>query len=171
MNRRTWLTLAGGMVVLVTTGCGEAPPVMPKGAPTEEAEAAREVLREVLAGVGEGRSKALIEDGLIFLPSRWRRQAQEFKELDALSEKLKGRGDRIELGEARVGGRWAVVDFVRVDGELLGPAQAPWFLLYFGGRWRWMPISIMKDPAVTGMMDGSFDRVYEGWKAKHADGG
>ncbi len=151
---------------LVLAGCGEQPKVLPQGSEEQQAAAVRERTLRVLSSLAGGDGHALIERELVFLPSRWRRHAQQLQELEALGRTLKGRDDFV-LGEVRVRGRWALVDGVSVGGERVGPAEAPWFMVYFAGQWRWLPSSILKDPAVEGMMDRSFDQLWADWQASH----
>ena len=56
---------------------------------------------------------------------------------------------------------------VKIGGVLIGKADAPWFLFYFAGQWRWMPASILKDTAIEGMMDRNFDLLWGTWQAAH----
>lgn len=163
IQRRVFvLGLMGAGVV----GCEAPPDVLPKGTPEQQAEAVRATLRRVVEGLAAGQERSLIEQGLIFLPLRWRRQQKEYQELEALGKQLAGR-QALVLGEVHVAGRWALIEHVLADGERVGPADAPWFLLYFSGQWRWLPTSIMKDQAVVGMMDSHFDRLWAGWQAAH----
>jgi hypothetical protein len=147
-------------------GCGERPKVLPQGSEEQQVSDVRERTLQVLSTLAGGDGQALIERELVFLPSRWRRHAQQLQELEALGRMLKGRDD-FELGEVRVRGRWALVDSVRAGGERVGPAEVPWFMVYFAGQWRWLPSSILKDPAVQGMMDRSFDQLWAEWQASH----
>ncbi len=151
---------------LVLAGCGEQPKVLPQGSEEQQAAAVRERTLLVLSILAGGDGHALIERELVFLPSRWRRHAQQLQELEALGRTLKGRDDFV-LGEVRVRGRWALVDGVSAGGERVGPTEAPWFMVYFAGQWRWLPSSILKDPAVEGMMDRSFDQLWADWQASH----
>ncbi|MGK0673926.1 MAG: hypothetical protein ABWU16_04615 [Halothiobacillaceae bacterium] len=155
-----------GLIGAGLVGCEVPPDVLPKGTAEEQAEAVRAVLRRVVEGLAAGQERSLMEQGLIFLPLRWRKQQKEYQELEALGRQLAGRQNLV-LGEVRVDGRWALVEYVLADGERIGPSDAPWFLLYFSGQWRWLPASIMKDQAVVGMMDSHFDRLWAGWQASH----
>lgn len=161
--------LLGSVLALSVTGCGEPPNVLPQGTVEQQVADVRGVAQQVVGGLAAGQARALIDQERIFLPLRWRKQQKEFQELEALGEQLKGR-KAIELGEIRVDGRWALVDSIVADGERIGPADAPWFMLYFGGQWRWLPSSIMKDQAVSGMMDSHFDRLWAAWQATHPAG-
>lgn len=154
-----------GVLASVMSGCGERPKVLPQGTAEQQAEDVRTVTRQVVQGLAAGQTHELIVREIIFLPSRWRKQQKEFQELESLGNTLKGR-ETIVLGEVSVAGRWALIDGVTAGGEHVGPADVPWFMFYYGGQWRWMPSSIMKDPAIEGMMDSNFDRLYAGWKAR-----
>lgn len=157
--------LVCGVLAFAISGCGERPKVLPQGTAEQQADDVLTVMHQVIQGLADGQAHELIVQKVIFLPSRWRRQQKEFQELDALGESLKGR-ETIVLGNVSVAGRWALIDGVMVGGKHLGSTDVPWFMFYYGGQWRWMPSSIMKDPAVEGMMDSNFDRLYAGWKAK-----
>ncbi len=150
--------------VLGLSGCNDRPQVLPQGTPEQQAEDVRARSLMVLTMLAAGQGGELDERELVILPLRWRRNAQLQEEIAALGEHLKGRED-FSLGEVRVRGRWALVDGVYAGGERVGPAEVPWFMVYFAGEWRWVPSSILKDPAVTGMMDRSFDRLYAEWQA------
>ncbi|HET19281.1 MAG TPA: hypothetical protein ENO16_01550 [Chromatiales bacterium] len=146
------------------TGCGDRPQVLPQGTVEQQLADVRERILLVLSSLASGNGRDLVQQEAVFLPSRWRRHAQQLQEIAALEEALKGR-DGFVLGDLQVRGRWALVDGVRVDGEPVGPAELPWFMVYYAGEWRWLPSSILKDPAVTGMMDSSFDRLFAEWRA------
>jgi hypothetical protein len=152
--------------ILVMSGCGEPPKVLPQGSSEQQAEDARNVLQQVVSQLAAGETRAIIEQKRVFLPLRWRKQQKEFEELEALSRQLQGR-QSIVLGEAWVEGRWAMIDGVIGDGERIGIPGAPWVMLYFDGQWRWLPISILKDQVVVGMMDSHFDRLWARWQATH----
>lgn len=149
------------------TGCGDRPKVLPQGSVEQQASDVRERTLFVLSSLAAGNGHDLIQQEDVFLPSRWRRHAQQQQEIAALEQALKGRGD-FELGDVRVRGRWALVDGVSADGEHVGPTDVPWFMVYYAGQWRWVPSSILKDPAVKGTMDSSFDRLYAEWQAGRA---
>lgn len=146
------------------TGCGDRPQVLPQGAVEQQVADVRERTLLVLSSLASGSGHDLVRQEVVFLPSRWRRHAQQLQEIAALEQALKGR-DGFVLGDVQVRGRWALVDGVRVAGEPVGPAELPWFMVYYAGQWRWLPPSILKDPAVTGMMDSSFDRLFAEWQA------
>lgn len=165
MRVRIWLGTLGVLMMLGLTACGEPPKVLPQGTAEQQAEDVRSATRRVVTALGAGQTRQMIEQGAIFQPLRWRKQAKAHEELDALSAALKGR-EGIELGEVTIAGRWALIDGVSVGGERVGPADVPWFMLYYSGRWSWVPSSILKDPAVEGMMDRKFDRLYGEWQAK-----
>lgn len=163
MRRRVFVL---GLFGAALAGCGAPPDVLPKGTPEQQAEAVRATLQRVVEGLAAGQARALIDQELVFLPLRWRRQQKEYQELEELGRQLAGRKS-FALGEVRVEGRWALVEHVLADGERVGPADVPWFLLYYKGQWRWLPASIMKDQAVSGMMDSRFDRLWADWQATH----
>ena len=156
------LSLSLGLVA-----CGERPKVLPQGTPEEQAHAAEQSLREVIAGLAAGQVHQLIDEEKIFLPSRWRKQAKEMEELDALSKSIAAHSGETTLGTISVAGRWALVESVHISDTLVGKKDAPWFMFYFAGQWRWMPAIILKDPAIEGMMDRNFDRLWGTWQATH----
>ncbi|MFZ5537031.1 MAG: hypothetical protein ACOZAP_06105 [Pseudomonadota bacterium] len=163
MQRRVFVL---GLIGVGLAACGTPPDVLPKGSPEQQAEAVHATLQRVVEGLAAGQARALIDQGVVFLPLRWRRQQKEYQELEELGKQLAGR-KALVLGDVHVDGRWALIEHVLADGERVGPADAPWFLLYFSGQWRWLPASIMKDQAITGMMDSHFDRLWAGWQAAH----
>ena len=147
--------------------CGERPKVLPQGTPEEQARAAEKSLREVVAGLAAGQVQQLIDNEKIFLPLRWRKQAREMEELKALSTSMAAQHGETTLGKVSVEGRWALVESVHIGDALVGKQDVPWFMFYFAGQWRWMPASILKDPAIEGMMDRNFDRLWGTWQANH----
>lgn len=165
--RRRFLGL--GVLSLGLIACGEPPKVLPQGTPEEQAEDVHQIMRQVVSGLGVGQSQQLIDNEVIFLPSRWRRQIKQMEELESLSKSIAAQSGEIELGKVSTLGRWALLDSVKIGGVLLGKADAPWFLFYYAGKWRWMPVSILKDPAIEGMMDSNFDRLWGSWQAAHPE--
>jgi len=163
--RRRFLGL--GLLSLGLMACGEPPKVLPQGSPEEQANDVSQTMREVVSGLAAGQFKQLIDKEKIFLPSRWRKQAKEMEELDNLGKAIAVHSGEIELGKVSIRGRWALLDSVKIGGVLVGKADAPWFLFYFAGQWRWMPASILKDPAIEGMMDRNFDLLWGTWQAAH----
>ncbi|GEM_PF-1996011 len=157
--------LLGSVLAFSVTGCGERPKVLPQGTPEQQAEDVRAQARHVVEALEAGRMKGLIEDGSIFLPLAWRKQQKENVELDALAAKLKGH-EGLVIGEVQVAGRWALLDGVSLGGESLAPADAPVFMLYYAGQWRWLPSSIMKDSTIVGVMDRNFDVLWAQWQAR-----
>ncbi len=167
MNNTRRYFLGLGLLGMALTACGEKPKVLPQGSLDEQKADIQGVLRAVIAGLGLGQAQQLIDAEKIFLPSRWRKQAKEIEELDALSKTIAAHPGEIALGNISVLGRWAIVDSVKAGNHLLGTPDAPWFMFYFAGQWRWMPASILKDPAIEGMMDINFDRLWGTWQAAH----
>jgi len=165
-DRRRFLALISVSVAGLLAGCGEPPKVLPQGSSEQQAEDARNVLQQALRRLAAGETRAVVEQKLVFLPLRWRKQQKEFEEFEALSQQLQGCRS-IVLGEAWIEGRWAMIDGVMCDGKRMGLPEAPWVILYFDGQWRWVPVSILKDQAVVGMMDGHFDRLWARWQATH----
>jgi hypothetical protein len=163
--RRRFLGL--GLMSLGLIACGEPPKVLPQGTAEEQAADVQQVMRQVIGGLGAGQSHQLIDREVIFLPSRWRKQAKEMEELESLSKNIATQSGEIELGKVMVAGRWALLESVKVGGVLIGKPDTPWFMFYFAGQWRWMPASILKDPAIEGMMDRNFDRLWAAWQAEH----
>ena len=163
--RRRFLGL--GLLSLGLIACGEPPKVLPQGSAEEQAHDVSQTMREVVGGLAAGQSRQLIDKEKIFLPSRWRKQAKEMEELDNLGKAIAAHPGEIELGKVSIRGRWALLDSVKIGGVLIGKADAPWFLFYFAGQWRWMPASILKDPAIEGMMDRNFDLLWGTWQAAH----
>lgn len=167
MQRRVWMQMGLGMVVGALAGCGEPPNLFPQGSAEEQSQAVRKVLDEVITGLRAGQSRALLDRELIFLPSRWRKQAKEFEELSKLSASLSSLQGEVRIGNVQLAGRWALVERVHVGETLIGKADLPWFMFYFAGQWHWMPSSILKDPAIEGMMDRHFDALWATWQAQH----
>jgi len=167
MRRRFFGLGLVGLLSLGLIACGEPPKVLPQGSAEQQASDVSKVLREVVSGLGAGQSRQLIDKELIFLPSRWRKQAKEMEELETLGKTIAAHSGEIELGKVSIDGRWALIESVRIGGEMIGKKDAPWFMFYFAGQWRWMPISILKDPAIEGMMDRNFDRLWGSWQAAH----
>jgi len=163
--RRRFLGL--GLLSLGLIACGEPPKVLPQGTAEEQAADVQQVMRQVIGGLGAGQSNQLIDKEVIFLPLRWRKQAKEMEELESLSKSIATQSGDIELGKVSVAGRWALLESVKIGGVLIGKADAPWFMFYFAGQWRWMPASILKDPAIEGMMDRQFDLLWGTWQAAH----
>lgn len=163
--RRRFLGL--GLLSLGLMACSEPPKVLPQGSPEEQAKDVSQTMREVVSDLAAGQSRQLIDKEKIFLPSRWRKQAKEMEELDNLGKAIAAHPGEIELGKVSIRGRWALLDSVKIGGVLIGKADAPWFLFYFAGQWRWMPASILKDPAIEGMMDRNFDLLWGTWQAAH----
>lgn len=161
--------LLGSVLALSVTGCGEPPKVMPQGTVEQQGEDVRAAMNHVLQALAAGQSQNLMSEGVIFLPSRWRRQQKEFIELQELQAALKER-QQIVPGEVHVLGRWALLDGVTADGQVVGQPGQPWFMLYFSGQWRWLPSTIMRDPAIEGMMDRHFDQLWATWQATHPAG-
>lgn len=162
MPRRVFML---GLASLLAA-CGSPPDVLPKGSPEEQAEAVRATLQRVVEGLAAGQARALIDEELVFLPLRWRKQQKEYQELEELGKQLAGK-KAFSFGPVHVDGRWALIEYVLAEGERVGPEGAPWFLLYYKGQWHWLPASIMKDQAITGMMDSHFDRLWAHWQATH----
>ena len=167
MNSMLRRFLALGLLGLALVACGEPPKVLPQGSAEEQANDVSQTMREVVSGLAAGQSRQLIDREKIFLPSRWRKQAKEMEELDALGKSMAAHSGEIELGKVSIQGRWALLDSVKMGGTLIGKPDVPWFLFYFAGQWRWMPASILKDPAIEGMMDMNFDRLWGTWQAEH----
>ena len=163
--RRYFLGLA--VLGLTLTACGEKPQVLPQGTTDEQTADVKRVMKEVVSGLAAGQARQLIEKEQIFLPLRWRKQAKEMEELDTLGKVIAAHPGEIELGKVSIQGRWALLESVKTGGALIGKADAPWFLFYFAGQWRWMPASILKDPAIEGMMDRNFDLLWGTWQAAH----
>lgn len=163
LSRRAWVV---GLIGVCLVACGTPPDVLPKGSLEEQTEAVHATLQRVLEGLASGQAHVLIDEERVFLPLRWRKQQKEYQELEALSQALAGKGSPT-LGPVRISGRWALVDYVVVEGQRVGAANVPWFFLYYKGQWRWLPASIMKDQAVSGMMDSHFDRLWATWQAQH----
>lgn len=147
--------------------CGEPPKVLPQGTLEEQTAQVHTVMQQVIRGLAAGQSQQLIEQEVIFLPSAWRKQAKEMEELKSLRESIAAQPGEIELGKVSVAGRWALLESVKVGGVLIGKQDVPWFLFYFAGQWRWMPASILKDPAIEGMMERNFDLLWGTWQAAH----
>ncbi|OYY73795.1 MAG: hypothetical protein B7Y40_08060 [Gammaproteobacteria bacterium 28-57-27] len=166
MRRRVFVLGLLGLG-LGLAGCGEPPKVLPQGTLEEQTAQVHTVMQQVIRGLGAGQSRQLIDKEMIFLPSRWRKQAKETEELESLSKSIAAQPGEIELGKVSVAGRWALLESVKVGGVLIGKQDVPWFLFYFAGQWRWMPASILKDPAIEGMMDRNFDRLWGTWQAAH----
>ena len=167
MNRRRFIVMTAAIASLGGVACGERPKVLPQGTPEDQAKAVSARMQEVIHGLRAGQVRQLIDAEAIFLPSRWRKQAKEMEELEALSKTLAAQTGEVELGKISIDGRWALIESVRIGGEVMGKKDAPWFMFYFAGQWRWMPISILKDPAIEGMMDRNFDRLWARWQAAH----
>ncbi|MGD9888076.1 MAG: hypothetical protein AB7S56_02265 [Halothiobacillaceae bacterium] len=167
-TRRRFLAYGAlGFLSLGLIACGERPKVLPQGTIEEQASAAGNSLREVIHGLAAGQVQLLIDNEKIFLPSRWRKQAKEMEELDALSKSIAPMRGETVLGKVSVLGRWALIESVHIGDALVGKKDAPWFMFYFAGQWRWMPASILKDPAIEGMMDRNFDLLWGTWQAAH----
>jgi hypothetical protein len=164
MRRRL---LGLGLLSLGLIACGEPPKVLPQGTLEEQTAQVHTVMRQVIRGLAAGQSQQLIEQEVIFLPSAWRKQAKEMEELKSLRESIAAQPGEIELGKVSVAGRWALLESVKVGGVLIGKQDVPWFLFYFAGQWRWMPASILKDPAIEGMMERNFDLLWGTWQAAH----
>jgi len=167
MNNTRRYFLGLGVLSLALSACGEKPQVLPQGSAEEQTQDVAHAMRLVVSGLAAGQSRQLIDKEMIFLPSRWRKQAKEMEELEALSKAIAAHPGEIELGKVSIDGRWALLDSVKMGGELIGNKDAPWFMFYFAGQWRWMPASILKDPAIEGMMDRNFDRLWGTWQAEH----
>ena len=167
MRRRFFGLGLLGLLSLGLIACGEPPKVLPQGSAEQQASDVSKVLREVVSGLGAGQARQLIDKEMIFLPSRWRKQAKEMEELETLGKAIAAHSGEIELGKVSIDGRWALIESVSIGGESIGKKDAPWFMFYFAGQWRWMPISILKDPAIEGMMDRNFDRLWGSWQAAH----
>jgi hypothetical protein len=164
MRRRL---LGLGLLSLGLIACGEPPKVLPQGTLEEQTAQVHTVMQQVIRGLAAGQSQQLIEQEVIFLPSAWRKQAKEMEELKSLRESIAAQPGEIELGKVSVAGRWALLESVKVGGVLIGKQDVPWFLFYFAGQWRWMPASILKDPAIEGMMERNFDLLWGTWQAAH----
>jgi len=167
MNTTRRRFLGFGLLSLGLVACGEKPKVLPQGSVAEQTSDVAQAMRVVVSGLAAGKVQQLIDEEKIFLPSRWRKQAKEMEELEAMSKTLAAHTGEIELGKVNIEGRWALLESVKIGGELVGKKDAPWFMFYFAGQWRWMPASILKDPAIEGMMDRNFDRLWGTWQAAH----
>ncbi len=167
MNKARRYFLGLGVLSLALSACGEKPQVLPQGTLEEQTADVKRVMHEVISGLAAGQARQLIDKEMIFLPSRWRKQAKEMEELDNLGKAMAAHSGEIELGKVSIQGRWALLDSVKMGGTLIGKPDAPWFLFYFAGQWRWMPASILKDPAIEGMMDRNFDLLWGAWQAAH----
>jgi len=167
MNKARRYFLGLSVLGLALSACGEKPQVLPQGTLQEQSEDVQRVMREVVSGLAAGQARQLIDKEMIFLPSRWRKQAKEMEELENLGKTIAAHSGEIELGKVSIQGRWALLDSVKMAGTLIGKPDAPWFLFYFAGQWRWMPASILKDPAIEGMMDRNFDLLWGTWQAAH----
>ena len=165
MRRRFLAYGALGLLSLGLMACGERPKVLPEGSKEEQANDVALAMRNVLGGLVAGQVQPLIDNEHIFLPSRWRKQAKEMEELDALSKSIAPMRGEIVFGKINVLGRWALIESVHIGDARVGKKDAPWFMFYFAGQWRWMPASILKDPAIEGMMDRNFDLLWGTWQA------
>ena len=165
MNRRSFLL---GMVALSgLAACNERPRVLPQGTPQEEAQKVRDLMLAILPLLVAGDAERLKDEEKIMLPSRWRRQVKQLVELEDLHKQLQAATGEPRLGAVHVEGRWALLESVHMGNTLIGKADLPWFFIYFAGKWHWLPTSIMRDPAIEGMMNSHFDHLWTAWQAKH----
>lgn len=148
--------------------CGERPRVLPQGTEQEEAQKVQDLMLAILPLLAAGEMERLKDEEKIMLPSRWRRQVKQLTELADLQKQLQAHPGAPRLGAVHVEGRWALLESVHMGDALIGKADLPWFFVYFSGQWRWLPSSIMKDPAIEGMMNSHFDHLWADWQAKHS---
>jgi hypothetical protein len=122
-------------------------------------------VRALFAELKSGNIEAAQASGLIMLPSRWRAQSKQNDELNALAARLKTES-LTQIGAIHIASRWALVDSIALDGKPF-QAEKPWFFFFYAGHWAWVTPSAFKDPAISGMMDARFDRLYQQWQAEH----
>ncbi|HQS01853.1 MAG: hypothetical protein B7Y07_00550 [Halothiobacillus sp. 24-54-40] len=122
-------------------------------------------VRALFTELKSGDIEAAKAAGLIMLPSRWRAQGKQNEELNALAARLKTES-LTQIGSIKIASRWALVDSISLDGKPF-QAEKPWFFFFYAGHWAWVTPSAFKDPAISGMMDVRFDRLYQQWKADH----
>lgn len=157
--RRLFLIL----IVAGLTGCSAKDPDYGVNAqtPVQVEQDVRALFTELKSGDIEAAKAA----GLIMLPSRWRAQDKQNDELNALAAQLKTE-TLTQIGTIKIASRWALVDSIMLNGKPF-QAEKPWFFFFYAGHWAWVTPSVFKDPAITGMMDVRFDRLYQQWKADH----
>jgi len=121
-----------------------------------------QVLLDDLGKKGVTAAKA---SGRVFLPSRWRSQIKQDQDLQALADRLKT-SPKIEIGPIKMASRWALVEYIKIDGKKFQPDK-PWFFVFYARHWAWVSPGSFKDSAVSGMMDLRFDRLYRQWEIEH----
>ncbi len=150
-------------IVVVLTGCSSKD--SDYGVNAQSPVQVERDIRALFAELKGGNIEAAKAAGLVMLPSRWRAQDKQNDELNALVAQLKTES-LTQIGAIHIASRWALVDSIALDGK---PFQAdkPWFFFFYAGHWAWVTPSAFKDPAISGMMDARFDRLYQQWKAQH----
>ena len=144
----------------VVAGCGQND--------TTSEQTPKEVEADIHALLDELRTKGVIAakaSGYVFLPSRWRAQNKQDEDLKSLEATLKKTPFTV-IGPIKLAARWALVDYIEIGGEKYQPDK-PWLFFYFAKKWAWVSPGEFKDPAIKGMMDLRFDRLYRQWEIEH----